>query len=320
MADDPACGILHCHHPLDPGQPAVEFVSPSESHYELMEIVYQLERIRLMLAENFAAQQELQGQARAYLQNQARHAESYVGRLDTPDFYPFESLPQGTRVQTLPSGRKQFHLPDGKIIIVKEDRSIVVVHDGNAVNVTFNLSGVIVLPGGLEVRIVVEYLRAPHDEAGIGGLPANIHPIQIGRGRYRVTFSNGVILTVWHALSAEGNLPAQECMLQIANPTGGILVVSRKGIQGIGLDVQVRLLADGALGFKVLPDPAGGVQYLHSGVARPQQSIVQVALSSGVTITYRCGRSGNDPGDDDNTAGAPPPRTFTCEERDTCPI
>ena len=25
MADDPACGILHCHHPLDPEQPAVEF-------------------------------------------------------------------------------------------------------------------------------------------------------------------------------------------------------------------------------------------------------------------------------------------------------
>ncbi len=320
MADDPACGILHCHHPLDPEQPAVEFVSPSESHYELMEIVFQLERIRLMLADMFAAQQELQGQARAYLQNQARHAESYRGRLDTPDFYPFESLPQGTRVQVLPSGNRQFQLPDGRIIIVKENRTIIVIHDGNVVNVSISIGGVVVLPGGLEVRIVTEYLQSPHDEAGLEGLP-NIHPILIGRGRYRVTFSNGVILTAWHALPAEGNLPAQECMLQIANPTGGILVVSRKGIQGIGLDVQVRLLADGALGFKVLPDPAGGAQYLHSGIARPQQGVVQVVLSSGVTITYRCGRSGTEPGGDgDNTTDAPPPCTFTCEERDACQI
>ena len=318
MNENPLCGIKHCHHPLDPTQPPVEYVSPSESHYELMEIVFQLERIRLMLAGMHAGQQDLQNQARAYLENQARHAESYLGHLNRPNYYPFQSLPAGTRVQTLPSGKKQFHLPDGKIIILK-DREVVVVHDGNVVNLTVNLSGVIVLPGGLEVRVETEYLQAPHTEAGIEGLPGGVKPVRIGRGRYRVTFGNGVAITVWHALPADAKVPAQDCMLQVANPTGGILVVSRKGIQGIGLEVQVRLLPDGALGFKVLPDGTGGVQYLHSGVAQSAEGVMQVAIAGASTITYRCGRSGDDPADGD-IPDAPAPDTFTCEERNECKI
>jgi hypothetical protein len=180
--------------------------------------------------------------------------------------------------------------------------------------INFNLSlGVIVLPGGQQIEVDPDYATVPHSDAGVDGLPPGVTPVGIGNGRYKIAFPDGIILIVWHAL------PGQECMLEIINPNGGILVISRKGIQGIGIEVQVRVLADGALGFRVLPDGTDGVQYLHSGVARPLHGVVQVALSNGSSITYRCGRSGDD-GGEDTPDDVPAPCTFTCEERGQCSI
>jgi len=327
---NPLCGLLHCQHPLDPNQPDAQFVSPSESHYELIEIAKQLEGIRLVLEAMFAASQQLQAEAQAYLQNQTMHAESYIERLERPDYYPFMSLPQGTTVTELSDGGRQFVLPGGIIILVRTDHTVVVICDGRAINVDISLGDNVVLPNGQTYQVHGDWLVVTHAAAGIEGLPQDVQPICIGRGRYRAEFADGVVLTAWHALPADDAHPAQECMLHIANPTGGILVISRKGIQGIGVEVQVRLLADGALGFRVLSDGNPDVvQYLHAGNARPMQGIVELALSNGNTITYRCGRSPDDPGGgtgDGDGAGSDEgdnvnaPIIFQCEERSQCSI
>jgi hypothetical protein len=327
---NPLCGLLHCQHPLDPNQPDVQFVSPSESHYELMEIAKQLEGIRLVLEAMFAASQQLQAEAQAYLQNQTMHAESYIERLERPDYYPFMSLPQGTTVTDLSDGGRQFVLPGGIIILVRTDHTVVNICDGRAINVDISLGGNVVLPNGQTYQVHEEWLVVTHAAAGIEGLPQDVQPICIGRGRYRAEFADGVVLTAWHALPADDAHPAQECVLHVANPTGGILVISRKGIQGIGVEVQVRLLADGALGFRVLPDGNPDVvQYLHAGTARPMQGIVELALSNGNTIMYRCGSTPDAPDDgtgDGDGAGSGEgdngnaPVIFQCEERGQCSI
>ena len=327
---NPLCGLLHCQHPLDPNQPDVQFVSPSESHYELMEIAKQLEGIRLVLEAMFAASQQLQAEAQAYLQNQTMHAESYIERLERPDYYPFVSLPQGTTVTDLPDGGRQFVLPGGVIILVRTDHTVVILCDGRAINVDISLGGNVVLPNGQTYQVHGDWLVVTHAAAGIEGLPQDVQPVCIGRGRYRAEFADGVVLTAWHALPADDARPAQGCMLHVANPTGGILVVSRKGIQGIGVEVQVRLLADGALGFRVLPDGnPDAVQYLHAGTARPMQGIVEVALSNGNTIMYRCGRTPDAPDggtSDGDGAGSGEedsgnaPVIFQCEEHGQCSV
>lgn len=343
MADDTICGLLHCQHPLDPNQSDVQFVSPSHSHYELMEIAKQLEGIRLVLEAMFAASQALQLQAQAYLQNQKTHAESFIERLEVPDYYPFVTLPQGTTCQDQPNGDRIFYLPGTVIILVRHDHTIIVIHDGTATNVEVPLSGQVVLPNGQTYEVHHDYLVVTQTMAGIEGLPPDVQPIQIGRGRYRVDFPDGIVLTVWHQLAVDDVHPAQDCMLSVANPTGGFLVLSRKGIQGIGIEVQVRLLADAALAFRVQPDGnPDGVQYLHAGTARPMQGIVEVALSNGHTVVYSCGRNGDgDSGGDGGTGGDDGsegggsggggsgaggtgldyhPVTFTCEERGQCSI
>ncbi len=326
---NPLCGLLHCQHPLDPAQTDVQFVSPSDSHYELMEIARQLEGIRLVLEAAHGASQQLQAQAQSYLQEQKRHAESFLGRLDTPDYYPFIALPQGTTATDLPDGGRQFVLPGGIILLVRADHSVVAVHDGRTVNVEISLGGTVVLPNGQAYQVHQDYLAVTQSAAGIEGLPPGLQPVCLGRGRYRVVFADGVILTVWHALPADDVHPAQECMLHVANPTGGLFAVSRKGIRGIGLEVQVRLLADGALGFRVLPDGnPDALQYLHAGTARSVQGVVELALSNGAAVTYRCGRSGgegNGNGSGNGGSGGDAgdghaPVTFHCEERGQCSI
>ncbi|OQA24102.1 MAG: hypothetical protein BWY59_02333 [Verrucomicrobia bacterium ADurb.Bin345] len=308
---NPLFGLLHCQHALDPQQEDVQFMSASESHYELMEIARQLERIHVVLQAMFDASQQLQNEAQAYLQNQAVHAESFLGRLDTPDYYPFVALPHGTLVKDCPDGGRQFVLPDGAVIVVKNDRTMVAAHDGVAVELTPQ-AGHVVLPNGQRFEVSGEFCRTTHTAAGIEGLPDSVEPVCIGPGRYRAEFPDGVTLTVWHAL------PGQDCMLSVANPTGGTLVISRKGIQGIGLEVQVRLLPDGALGFRVQPEAdSSAVQYLHSGVARPDEGVVQLALSNGTTLTYSCGDTG---GGEDNPDDDGLPHTFTCEERGQCSV
>ncbi len=309
---NPLFGLLHCQHALDPQQDDVQFVSPSDSHYELMEVARQLEGIRIVLQAMFDASQQLQNEAQAYLQNQAVHAESFLGRLDAPDYYPFVALPQGTLVKECPDGGRQFVLPDGVVVVLKNDRTMLATHDGVAVKLTPQ-GGHVVLPNGQHFEVHAEFCRSTHTTAWIEGLPDSVEPVCIGKGRYRAEFPDGVVLTVWHAL------PKQECMLSVANPTGGMLVISRKGIQGIGLEVQVRLLPDSALSFRVEPETnSATVQYLHSGVARPTEGIVQLALSNGTTVTYRCNAANSDDNvtSDDNAT----PHTFTCEERGQCSV
>ncbi len=308
---NPVFALLHCQHPLDPQQNDVEFVSSSDSHYELMEIARQLEGIRVVLQAMFEASQQLQSEAQAYLRNQAVHAESFLGRLDTPDYYPFVTLPHGTLVKDCPDGGRQCVLPDGVVVVIRNDRTMVAAHDGKTATLTPH-AGWVVLPNGQRFEVSEEFCRSTHTDAGIEGLPDSVEAVRIGERRYRAAFPDGVAVTVWRAL------PGQECMLSVANPTGGLLIISRKGIQGIGLDVQVRLLPDGALGFQVQAEPdSSAVQYLHSGVARPEEGVVQLALSNGTTLTYRCGHAGNG---GDSPDGDDLPHTFTCEERGQCSV
>ena len=161
-------------------------------------------------------------------------------------------------------------------------------------------------------------------KAGIEGLPQDVQPVCIGRGRYRAEFADGAA----HRLArAEKGRRAPRVHAPRRQPTGGILVVSG-GIQGIGVEVQW-LLADGALGFRVRRRQSDAVQYLHAGTARPMQGIVEVALSNGNTIMYRCGRTPDAPDggtSDGDGAGSGEedsgnaPVIFQCEEHGQCSV
>jgi hypothetical protein len=175
----------------------------------------------------FAASQQLQAEAQAYLQNQTMHAESYIERLERPDYYPFMSLPQGTTVTDLPDGGRQFVLPGGIIILVRTDRTVVVICDGRAINVDISLGDNVCFPTGRPTRFM--RLARGDDAAraskGCRRTTAHLHWGGTLPCRVRGTASCSPPGTPLPRDDA--HLPRRSGLLRVATD-GGILVISRK--------------------------------------------------------------------------------------------
>ena len=303
------------------GGPIIEQTSSSESHYELMALARllatglgvmdgegeepYLRKIRDSLAEikgilqqSHDASEALRAEAQTVLEAHAESAQQYMQVVDQPmppDFDPFVAMPAGTALRDLPDGGRIFTLADGVMVRVGPDGKLMAIGmDGSVTLLEPARGGVVTLPDGRELMLKPEAVRVTHEAAGIEGLPLDIDPIQTAQGRCRIELPGGYRLDVFQ--------PERAAM--IGNPAGTSVVLGISRIEGVGEDVEVRLVPGGAKGFTA-------VESGHKGVIEADGTI-HVAMANGLDLVIHFpdddGSNGN-PGSDSVPA-------CICEERD----
>jgi len=303
------------------GGPIIEQTSSSESHYELMalarlvaaglgvtdgdgdepylrQIRDGLAEIKGILQQSHDASEALRAEAQTVLEAHAESAQQYMQVVDQPmppDFDPFVAMPAGTALRDLPDGGRIFTLADGVMVRVGPDGKLMAIGmDGSVTLLEPARGGVVTLPDGRELMLKPEAVRVTHEAAGIEGLPLDIDPIQTAQGRCRVELPDGYRLDVFQS----------ERAAMIGNPAGTSVVLGISRIEGVGEDVEVRLVSGKAKGFTAMESG-------HKGVIEADGTI-HVAMANGLDLVIHFpdddGSNGN-PGSDSVPA-------CICEERD----
>jgi len=303
------------------GGPIIEQTSSSESHYELMALARliadglgvtdsegeppYLQQIRDGLAEikgilqqSHDASETLRAEAQTVLEAHAESAQQYMQVVDQPmppDFDPFVTMPAGTVVRDLPDGGRLFTLTDGVMVRVGPDGRLTAIGmDGSVALLEPARGGVVTLPDGRELTLKPEAVRMTHEAAGIEGLPLDIDPNQTAQGRYRIELPGGYRLDVFQS----------ERTAMIGNPAGTSVVLGISRIEGVGEDIEVRLVPGGAKGFTAMESG-------HKGVIEADGTI-HVAMTNGLDLVIHFP-------DDDGSNGDPGSDSVPgciCEERD----
>ncbi len=303
------------------GGPIIEQTSSSESHYELMALARliadglgvtdsegeppYLQQIRDGLAEikgilqqSHDASETLRAEAQTVLEAHVESAQQYMQAVDQPmppDFDPFVTMPAGTVVRDLPDGGRLFTLTDGVMVRVGPDGRLTAIGmDGSVALLEPARGGVVTLPDGRELTLKPEAVRMTHEAAGIEGLPLDIDPNQTAQGRYRIELPGGYRLDVFQS----------ERTAMIGNPAGTSVVLGISRIEGVGEDIEVRLVPGGAKGFTAMESG-------HKGVIEADGTI-HVAMANGLDLVIHF------PDDDDSNGdpGSDSPPGCICEERD----
>lgn len=303
------------------GGPIIEQTSSSESHYELMALARliadglgvtdsegeppYLQQIRDGLAEikgilqqSHDASETLRAEAQTVLEAHVESAQQYMQAVDQPmppDFDPFVTMPAGTVVRDLPDGGRLFTLADGVMVRVGPDGRLTAIGmDGSVALLEPARGGVVTLPDGRELTLKPEAVRVTHEAAGIEGLPLDIDPNQTAQGRYRIELPGGYRLDVFQS----------ERTAMIGNPAGTSVVLGVSRIEGVGEDIEVRLVPGGAKGFTAMESG-------HKGFIEADGTI-HVAMANGLNLVIHF------PDDDgsnvDPDSGHSP--GSICEERD----
>ena len=203
-------------------------------------------------------------------------------------------MPEGTTVRDLPEGGCLLTLGDGAMIRVNADGALLAIaHDGAVVSLQPARGGIVTLPDGRELVLQRDAIRTTHEAAGIEGLPLDIDPVQVAEGRYRVELPGGTRLDVSH----------HERAAVIGNPDGTTDIISLARMEGIGEEVEVRLVPGGAKGFETLGSR-------HRGIVEADGTI-HLATANGQDLVIRFPdgeKLERDTGPDD-------PVTTLCEER-----
>lgn len=303
------------------GGPIIEQTSSSESHYELMALARliadglgvtdsegeppYLQQIRDGLAEikgilqqSHDASETLRAEAQTVLEAHVESAQQYMQAVDQPmppDFDPFVTMPAGTVVRDLPDGGRLFTLTDGVMVRVGPDGRLTAIGmDGSVALLEPARGGVVTLPDGRELTLKPEAVRMTHEAAGIEGLPLDIDPNQTAQGRYRIELPGGYRLDVFQS----------ERTAMIGNPAGTSVVLGISRIEGVGEDIEVRLVPGGAKGFTAMESG-------HKGVIEADGTI-HVAMANGLDLVIHFP-------DDDGSNGDPGSDSVPgciCEERD----
>ena len=212
-----------------------------------------------------------------------------------PDFDPFVTMPAGTVVRDLPDGGRLFTLADGVMVRVGPDGRLTSIGmDGSVALLEPARGGVVTLPDGRELTLKPEAVRMTHEAAGIEGLPLDIDPNQTAQGRYRIELPGGYRLDVFQS----------ERTAMIGNPAGTSVVLGISRIEGVGEDIEVRLVPGGAKGFTAMESG-------HKGVIEADGTI-HVAMTNGLDLVIHFP-------DDDGSNGDPGSDSVPgciCEERD----
>jgi len=303
------------------GGPIIEQTSSSESHYELMALARliadglgvtdsegeppYLQQIRDGLAEikgilqqSHDASEALRAEAQTVLEAHVESAQQYMQAVDQPmppDFDPFVTMPAGTVVRDLPDGGRLFTLADGVMVRVGPDGRLTAIGmDGSVALLEPARGGMVTLPDGRELTLKPEAVRMTHEAAGIEGLPLDIDPTQTAQGRCRVELPGGYRLDVFQS----------ERTAMIGNPAGTSVVLGISRIEGVGEDIEVRLVPGGAKGFTAMESG-------HKGVIEADGTI-HVAMAGGLDLVIHF------PDDDDSNGdpGSDSVPGCICEERD----
>ena len=264
----------------------------------LSQIHDRLAEIKTLHEQSHLASEAIRAEAQAVLEAHAESTQDYLQQIDEPeptDFHPFLSAPQGTSVRDLPDGGRLFTLVDAAMVRVSADGGLIFIgEDGIAVGLEPARGGIVRLPDGRELTVKPEAGRATHEAAGIEGLPLDIDPVQVAEGRYRVELPGGFRLDVFH----------RERFVVVGNTDGTADIVSLTRIEGIGEEVEVRLVPGGAKGFEALDSG-------HRGIVEADGTI-HLATANGLDLVIRF----PDEEELERDTGPDDPVTTLCEERD----
>jgi len=277
--------------------PIIEQTSSSSSHYEIMalarllaaglgvcpdgeeeepyllQVKNSLAEMKDILEQSHNASEAIRAEAQIVLEAHAESAQEYMQQVEqpeSPDFHPFVSMPEGTTVRDLPDGGRIFTLADGVLVRVNTDGSFVSIdQDGTAVTLEPSRGGIITLPDSRELTLKPEAIRVMHEAAGIEGLPLDIDPVQTAQDHYRVELQDGYRLDVSH----------KDQTAMIGNPVGTVDVLGIARIEGIGEDVQVRLVPGGAKGFTATESG-------HKGIIEADGTI-HLSMANGLDLVIR---------------------------------
>ena len=274
----------------------IEETDSGENHYALKGIEEKLSGIMSILQAGHDASQTIREQAEEVLDAHRQSAQEYLNKLNNDqDFHPFVTMPAGTTVRDLPDGGRLFVMADGIFVRTSPEGVIfAVMDDGEAAVLDPVRSGKVTLPDGRELMLKPEAVRVTHEAAGIEGLPLDIDPNQTAQGRYRVELPGGYRLDVLQS----------ERTAMIGNPAGTSVVLGISRIEGVGEDIEVRLVPGGAKGFTAMESG-------HKGVIEADGTI-HVAMANGLDLVIHF------PDDDDSNGGpgSGDPPACICEERD----
>ncbi|MCB2141315.1 hypothetical protein KQH29_00060 [bacterium] len=233
----------------------------------------ELTQMRTILQAGHNASEAIRQEAQTVLDAHAEAAQNYMGQLQTqpePDWYPFESVPVGTSVRDLESGGRLFGLPNADQVRVNADGKMVFIGaDGEAQPLAPPVNRQITLPGGLVLILRAEAVRVTHEAAMVEGLPWDVTPEQVAAERHSVALPGGIRLDVNHA----------EHSATVINPTGTVVLLGLPRIEGIGEEVEIRLIAGGAKGFAALESGHRGI--IESG------GTIHLNLSNGLDLVIR---------------------------------
>jgi len=302
--------------------PIIEQTSSSPSHYEIMALVHilasglgvcpdgeeevpyflqikdSLAEIRDILLQSHQASEALRAEAQTVLDAHAESAQQYMQTVEQPqppDFHPFVSMPEGTTVRDLPDGGRIFTLADGVMVRVGPDGVLTAIStDGTVTVLEPARGGIVTLPDSRELTLKPEAIRVTHEAVGIEGLPLDIDPVQTAQGRYRIELPGGYRLDVSH-----GDRTAL-----VSNPVGTADVLGITRVEGIGENVEMRLVRGGAKGFSA--QESG-----HKGIIEADGTI-HLSMANGLDLVIRFPKD-LDPGGDDEPEGQ---STIICEECD----
>ena len=264
----------------------------------LSQIHDRLAEIKTLHEQSHLASEAIRAEAQAVLEAHAGSTQDYLQQIDEPeptDFHPFLSAPEGTSVRDLPDGGRLFTLVDAAMVRVSADGGLIFIgEDGVAVGLEPARGGIVRLPDGRELTVKPEAGRATHEAAGIEGLPLDIDPVQVAEGRYRVELPGGARLDVSH--------PERSAV--VGNTDGTTDIISLARIEGIGEEVEIRLVAGGAKGFKALGSANRGIVEadgtIHLATAQGLDLVIQFPASS----------------ESEQEVGPVDPVTTLCEEGD----
>ncbi len=264
----------------------------------LRQIHDRLAEIKTLHEQSHLASEAIRAEAQAVLEAHAGSTQDYLQQIDEPeppDFHPFLSAPQGTSVRDLPDGGRLFTLVDAAMVRVGAEGGLIFIgEDGVAVGLEPARGGVVRLPDGRTLTLKPEAIRTTHEAAGIEGLPLDIDPVQVAEGRYRVELPDGTRLDVFH----------RERSVVVGNPDGTTDIVGLARIEGIGEQIQVRLVPGGAKGFEALDSG-------HRGIVEADGTI-HLATANGLDLVIRF----PDEEELERDTGPDDPVTTLCEERD----
>lgn len=298
-------------------QPLIEQTSSSDNHYELMAIAQaswewfglnrekpyleqmteDLHAIRTLMEQSWAATELLRQEVQSVLNAHAQSAQEYIRQVEEPvpiDYHPFTLMPTGTAVRDLPDGGRLFGFTDGAFLRVFPDGSMSAIgEDGTPASVVPATGGKVTLPDGRELTLVSDAVKVTHEAVGIEGLPDGVDPVLASPGRYTVVLPDGTRIDVYQ----------NEKAVAVINPSGTIAILGIARTEGVGEEVQVRLISGGAKSFRALESG-------HAGMIEASGTI-HLSLSAGIDLVIRFPEDGGDNGDSDSG-----PICFHCQEPD----